>query len=125
MSLDSKAAVIRAVKKASSAWVAAFNRGDASGCAGAYEANAVMNASPFGTFRGHGEIEAFWAQLIAGGYSDVEYIEPRIDVIDDTSAVLSARWSMNKAHGVITKELWVLQDDGEAKLREDDFEAQG
>ncbi len=124
MSVESKAAVIRAVERGSAAWVAAFNRGDASGCADAYEANAVMNALPFGTFLGYGEIESFWAQLIAGGYSDVEYIEPKIDVIDDTSAILSARWSMNKAHGVITKELWVLQDDGEAKLRQDDFEAQ-
>ncbi|ESA32587.1 hypothetical protein N836_25055 [Leptolyngbya sp. Heron Island J] len=32
---------------------------------------------------------------------------------------------MNKAHGVIHKELWVLQVDGTAKLREDIFEAQG
>ena len=30
---------------------------------------------------------------------------------------------MNKAQGVIHKELWVLQSDGTAKLREDDFEA--
>jgi hypothetical protein len=32
---------------------------------------------------------------------------------------------MNKASGVIHKELWVLQEDGAAKLREDDFEATG
>jgi len=32
---------------------------------------------------------------------------------------------MNKAGGVIHKELWVLQEDGNAKLREDDFEAMG
>ena len=30
---------------------------------------------------------------------------------------------MNKAHGVIHRELWVLQEDGSAKLREDNFEA--
>jgi len=32
---------------------------------------------------------------------------------------------MNKADGVIHKELWVLQADGTTKLREDDFEARG
>ncbi len=32
---------------------------------------------------------------------------------------------MNKASGVIHKELWVLQPDGTAKLREDYFEATG
>jgi len=31
---------------------------------------------------------------------------------------------MNNASGVVHKELWVLQADGNAKLREDDFEAQ-
>jgi hypothetical protein len=30
---------------------------------------------------------------------------------------------MNKAKGVITKELWVVGDDGTAKLVEDHFEA--
>jgi hypothetical protein len=30
---------------------------------------------------------------------------------------------MNKAAGTITKELWVLQNDGRALLREDFFEA--
>jgi hypothetical protein len=30
---------------------------------------------------------------------------------------------MNKASGVIHKELWVMLDNGTAKLREDDFEA--
>jgi len=32
---------------------------------------------------------------------------------------------MNKTAGVIHKELWVLQADGSAKLRDDDFEANG
>jgi len=59
------------------------------------------------------------------GFSDVDYIDPKIVVIDESSAILSSGWKMNKAKGVITKELWVLQDDGSAKLREDAFEAQG
>ena len=32
---------------------------------------------------------------------------------------------MNKASGVIHKELWVIQEDGSAKLREDHFEVTG
>lgn len=44
-------------------------------------------------------------------------------MIDETSALLTSDWKMNKANGVIYKELWVMQEDGSAKLREDDFEA--
>ena len=55
----------------------------------------------------------------------MKYIDPVIEVIDENSAILSSKWSMNKAAGVITKELWVLQEDGSALLREDNFEAQG
>ena len=69
------------------------------------------------------EIQAFWEGLIADGFTDVEYVEPELQVVDETSAVLTSRWRMNKAQGVIHRELWVLQDDGSAKLREDDFEA--
>ena len=84
-----------------------------------------MNATPFGTFTGRAEIEAFWRQVMDDGFAEVEYLEPEIQVIDAASAVLTSGWRMNKAHGVITKELWVLQDDGTALLREDDFEVQG
>ena len=90
-----------------------------------YEESAVMNARPFGTFTGTEEILAFWQKLIDDGFADVEYIEPKIEIIDDTSAILKSGWKMNKASGVIHKELWVLQSDGTAKLREDDFEAKG
>lgn len=82
-----------------------------------------MHARPFGTFTGTTEIQAFWQKLIADGFSDVEYLDPTIEVMDATSAVLTAGWKMNNAQGVIHKELWVLQADGTAKLREDDFEA--
>ena len=58
------------------------------------------------------------------GLSDVNYINPEIEVIDESRAVLSSGWQMNKAKGVITKELWVLQHDGTMKLRIDEFEAQ-
>ena len=120
-----KEVILQAVHEASSKWKAAFNSGDAAGCAAQYESDAVMNASPFGTFTGTQEIQAFWQNLVDDGFSDVDYIDPKIEVVDETSAILSSGWKMNKAKGVITNELWVLQADGSAKLREDDFEAQG
>ncbi|NEO86699.1 MAG: isochorismatase [Spirulina sp. SIO3F2] len=120
-----KAKVLAAVQKGSQQWKTAFNQGNAAGCAAEYEKTAVMQARPFGTFTGTAEIQAFWQQLIEDGFTDVAYIEPEIQVIDTTSAVLTAQWRMNKASGLIHRELWVLQPDGTAKLREDDFEVTG
>ncbi len=115
--------VLDAVKKASTEWKQAFNSGDAIGCAAQYESDAVMHARPFGTFTGTAEIQNFWQQLIDDGFTDVNYVEPQITVIDEATAILTSGWTMNKAAGVIHKEQWVLQEDGTAKLREDDFEA--
>ena len=121
---EQKRVVLNALSTASERWKAAFNNGDAKGCASQYEPDAVMVAKPFGTFTGTQEITAFWQKLIDDGFSDVDYVDPEIKIIDESSAVLSSRWKMNKAKGVITKELWVLQSDGTAKLRLDEFEAQ-
>ena len=117
--------VLSALKDASEKWKTAFNSGNAQGCAEQYESDAVMTAKPFGTFTGTEAIQAFWQKLIDDGFCDVEYVNPEVEVIDDNSAVLSSGWKMNKAKGVITKELWVLQGDGTTKLRIDEFEAQG
>jgi ketosteroid isomerase-like protein len=117
--------VLNAVNKASAQWQSAFNSGDAAGCAAQYETTAIMHARPFGTFKGTSEIQGFWQKLVDDGFSDVEYVEPKIKVVDESSAVLTSGWKMNKASGVIHKELWVIQEDGSAKLREDDFEAKG
>lgn len=122
--MENKSKIELAVSQASELWKAAFNSGNATGCAAQYESDAIMHARPFGTFKGTEEITAFWQQLIDDGYSDVEYIDPKLEVVDDSSAILKSGWRMNKASGVIHKELWVLQDDGSAKLRHDDFEAQ-
>lgn len=84
-----------------------------------------MHARPFDTYKGTDEIEAFWQKLITGGFAEVEYMEPELEVVDQQSAILKSKWKMNKAQGVIHKELWALQPDGTAKLREDDFEALG
>ena len=115
--------ILDAVKTASSKWKVSFNSGDAAGCAAQYEEDAVMHARPFGTFVGRKDIQTFWQKLINDGFADVDYIDPQIKVIDETSAILTSGWKMNKASGIIHKELWVLQKNGEVKLREDDFEA--
>ncbi len=122
---EQKAGMLDALKKASDAWKSAFNSGNAAACATQYEATAVMHARPFGTYTGTEQIQAFWQKLIDDGFTDVDYIDPKIDVIDASSAVLSSGWKMNNASGVIHKELWVLQSDGSVKLREDDFEVTG
>jgi len=122
---EQKRVVLNALNEASQKWKAAFNNGDAKGCASQYETGAVMTAKPFGTFTGTKEITAFWQKLIDDGFTDVDYIDPQIEVLDKNSAVLSSGWKMNKAKGIITKELWVLQSNGTAKLRIDEFEAQG
>lgn len=115
--------LLEAVGKAQIKWVNAFNAGDAAGCANSYEKDAVMNAKPFGIFKGREEIQGFWTKCIGDGLSDVNYIDPQIEVVDETSAILTSQWKMNNAHGEITKELWILQGDGTALLREDNFEA--
>lgn len=120
-----KSKVVKVVSEGSEIWKAAFNAGDAAGCAAQYEDDAVMHARPFGTFNGTNDIKNFWQNLIADGYADVEYIDPKIEVLDNTTAILTSGWRMNRASGVIHKELWVIQEDGTAKLREDDFEAMG
>ena len=122
---EQKSAVLDAVNKASAQWKSAFNSGDAAGCAAQYEKNAIMHARPFGTYTGTAEIQGFWQKLIDDGYSDVDYINPKTEVVDERSAILTSGWKMNKARGVIHKELWVLQADETAQLREDDFEAKG
>ena len=121
---EQKQTVLMAVNEASELWRSAFNAGNAAGCAAQYEEAAVMRAKPLGEFSGTAEIQVFWQKLIDDGFSDVEYLAPTIEVIDETSAVLTSGWKMNKAKGEIHRELWVLQDDGMAKLREDYFEVE-
>lgn len=117
-------ALSTAVATASRAWRDAFNAGDAAAAAALYEEDALMVAKPFGTFEGRAAIQAFWQQIIDGGYDDVVYFNTNTRVTDSTltAAQVSASWTMNNAQGIITNELWVMQPDGTAKLREDHFE---
>ena len=114
----------KAVMAASKQWKDFFNAGDAAGCASCYEETATMVAKPFGSYQGRAAIEEFWQNIIADGFSDVTYVNPTITVANGRSAILTSAWTMNKARGIITREFWVLQDDGTMKLREDHFEAQ-
>lgn len=113
-----------AVAKASRAWRDAFNAGDAAAAAALYEKDAVMVAKPFGTFKGREAIQAFWTDIIDKGFAEVVYYNTQTTVVDQSlsAARVSADWTMNHAKGVITNELWVLQPDGTALLREDHFE---
>ncbi|GLT19850.1 hypothetical protein GCM10007938_36330 [Vibrio zhanjiangensis] len=125
ISESQKQNVLRAVRKASEGWKAAFNRGDAKAAASFYETNSVVTAIPFGIYMGKDAAQGLWDFIIGSGYKNVEYKNTQIEVIDTNAAVLSASWEMNKAYGIITKELWVVQDDGSAKLRADEFEIVG
>lgn len=119
--------LLEKVTAASTLWKNAFNSQDAAGCAAQYESTAVMVAKPFGTFTGTAEIQDFWQKLIDDGFTNVEYVAPtNLEPSKDlTSVILSSHWKMNKAEGVITKELWTAQTDGTAKLTEDHFEVTG
>ncbi|WDD98547.1 YybH family protein [Thalassomonas actiniarum] len=122
MNEQDKAAIIAKITRASETWKQGFNQGNADVCAGQYTQDAVMQARPFGTFTGFDAIREFWQNLINDGFSDVDYIEPDFEVVDEKTVLLTSRWRMNKAGGVIHKELWQQQANGEFKLAEDDFE---
>ncbi|GGK56102.1 nuclear transport factor 2 family protein [Amphritea balenae] len=107
------------------AWQQAFNQQDAIGCAVRYTADSVMNARPFGTFKGRQEIQAFWQDIMDKGFTDVEYTDVNWEAAEDQGYILSSSWTMNKAFGVVHREHWIIEEDGEARLLTDDFEVQG
>lgn len=115
-------AVLIAVATASKNWKDAFNAGDAEAAAAMYEEHAVMVVKPFGIFKGRDEIQAFWNDIVSKGFDDVVYTHTVTTIIDESSARIESNWTMNNAYGQITNELWVIQEDGRALLREDHFE---
>ncbi len=114
--------ILVAVAEASKAWKDAFNTGDAKAATALYEEDAIMVVKPFGTYTGRDEILGFWTNLIEKGFDDVVYSDTVTTLIDEESVRIAADWKMNKASGVITNELWVIQSDGRALLRLDYFE---
>lgn len=117
--------VLEACKQGIATWQKAFNNQDAIGCAEQYNDNAVMQARPFGTFEGRQTIESFWQGIIDQGFKEVEYTDVEWRKFDDTSFILTSKWTMNKAFGVVHRELWRIEADGKARLIEDEFEVQG
>lgn len=107
------------------AWKAAFNQQDAAGCAARYMEEAEMEARPFGTFKGRAAIQAFWQGIIDQGFADVAYTDVQWEQVADGGYLLSSKWTMNKAFGVVHREHWVVDQDGEARLAHDIFEVLG
>ncbi len=115
-------AVRNDVLRASQEWITHFNDGDVDFCVATYLPNAVIEATPMGTFRGTQEIDGFWRPFMSSGATDLQYEEVTLEIIDETTAHLSARWSMNVGRGVITLEKWVKQSNGQWLLAHDAFE---
>lgn len=113
------------LKAGSIAWQNAFNSKNAKGCADQYAEGSAMVAKPFGEFVGREAIEAFWQSIIDQGFSDVEYSNVEWHAEDEGIYTLTAKWTMNKAFGVIHKERWQIQEDGKALLIYDEFEVMG
>ena len=117
--------VLEACQAGIEAWKAAFNRQDAKGCAEQYAEGTTMIAKPFGTFEGREQIQAFWQNIIDQGFSDVSYTDTTWEKVNDNNYILSSKWTMNKAFGVVHKEVWTLQEDDKARLTYDEFEVLG
>ena len=117
--------ILEACKAGITAWQKAFNAQDAKGCAAQYNQNAVMHAHPFGTFEGRDAIAAFWQNIMDQGFCDVDYSEVQWQAEGENGYLLSSKWTMNKAYGVVHREHWVVEQDGKARLIDDKFEVQG
>lgn len=121
----SEANLLAACKTGIDAWQQAFNRQDAKGCADQYQSDCVMHARPFGIFEGKEAIQAFWQDIMDKGFKDVAYTEVKWEKVGDDGYLLSSKWTMNKAYGVVHKEHWKIDQNGQAKLASDDFEILG
>lgn len=110
------------VLRASQEWIAHFNMGNVDACVAAYLPNAVIEAKPMGTFSGTQEIDDFWRPFMTSGAADLQYQEVSLEIIDESTAHLSARWRMNVGHGVISLEKWAKQSNGQWLLAHDAFE---
>jgi len=122
MSNDEK--IKQAVLVCSQKWIEAFNKGDTDTYIAGYQVDAVINAKPLGTFKGTGEIDAFWRPFLASGAGELRYSDVNLEVVDASTVLLSASWTTNVERGIITLEKWDLQNDGNWLLAQDDFEIQ-
>ncbi|WP_350293722.1 hypothetical protein [uncultured Croceitalea sp.] len=91
---------------ASKVWITNFNKGNKKAVIEAYAPTAVMCAMPFGVKQGRKDIEDFWVPFIESGATNLVYTDVSIEVVNDSTAFLSANWSMNVGRGVIYHEKW-------------------
>lgn len=124
MSDTNREKIIEQALKSSRNWITNFNNGNARACIDAYTSDAVMNAKPFGTYKGIQEIESFWKPFIESGAGELEYSNVSAAIENETTVLLTADWKMNVGRGIITQERWVKQKDGKWLLEFDDFEVQ-
>ncbi|MEM1181722.1 MAG: nuclear transport factor 2 family protein [Acidobacteriota bacterium] len=111
------------VSAASLAWIATFNRGDFVGCSEGYTEAATMQGRPLADIQGRPAIADFWKSIVDQNPGELTYHDARVHALDPTTAVLSARWTMeNLGKGLITLERWEKQADGAWLLAEDIFE---
>ena len=120
--MENEMAIKQSVLNCSQKWIENFNKGDVESCLAGYHPEAVINAKPLGTFKGTAEIDAFWRPFMGSGASDLKYENVNLKVVDAFTVILSASWSMNVGRGIITMEKWVLQNNGNWLLVQDDFE---
>lgn len=117
--------ILALCKEGISAWQKAFNNQDAAGCAAQYTEDCIMQAKPLGVFKGREEILGCWQNIIAQGFSNVEYSNVNWEADENGGYILTAEWKMNKAFGVVHCEHWVVEADGKARLKSDSFEILG
>ncbi len=116
-----KEEVVAEVLKASQTWISNFNNGNIEEIENAYTRDAVMEAKPYGTYKGQEAIIQFWEPFIQSGASNLKYTNVKVKVINSTKAIVSADWSMNVGKGVVINETWEKIKE-EWKLTKDSFE---
>ncbi|GAA4273173.1 hypothetical protein U6A24_07840 [Aquimarina gracilis] len=92
------------VLNASKNWIMNFNAGNAVACVKGYDRNVLVRAMPFGIKKGSSEISGFWKPFISSGATNLIYTNVSIEVVNKTTAFLSADRSMNIGKGIIYQE---------------------
>ncbi len=99
------------VLDASKKWIEEFNKGNTKACIMSYDTNAIMSTVPFGVKKGTKEISEFWTPFIVSGATNLIYTNVSVEVANETTAFLSANWSMNVGKGLIYQEKWEKKKD--------------
>jgi len=109
------------VLKASKVWISNFNNGNSSACVQGYYSKAIMSAMPYGVKKGTEEISKFWVPFIKSGATNLIYTNVSVEIANETTAFLSANWSMNIGNGIIFQEKWE-KIEGQWLLTYDNFQ---